>query len=103
MSAADLTVLVPEHLDYLLNMPSPDSNRASFHMPERAVLQLSLSAQLELDFQRLFAPFQAFNNSASDVPKASKNLATDFAKPHSVPEVPKSHWYLSDTDNFCQS
>lgn len=91
MSAADLTVLVPEHIDNLLNMPSPDSNRAGFHMPERAALQLSLSAQLELGFQRLFAPFQAFNNSTSDVPKASENLATDFTKLNSAPEVPESH------------
>lgn len=66
---ADLTASVPEHTDYLLNMPSPDSNGASFDMPERAILQLLLSAQLESDFQRLFAPFQALNNLASNVQK----------------------------------
>lgn len=67
---ADLTALVPEHTDYLLHVPGPDSNRASFDMPEKAILQLVPSARLQSDFQKLFSPFQAVDNLASNVPKA---------------------------------
>ena len=101
---ADLTALVPEHADYLQNVPSPDSNGASFNMPERAILRHGLSAQMESDFHRLFAPFQALNNLAFNAPKTSENLATDFAKMNSAHEVCKSHYqYLTDVDNFCES
>lgn len=59
---ADLTALVPEHTSYLPNMLSELGNEASFNMPERAILQLSLSVQMESDFNRLFAPSQALNS-----------------------------------------
>lgn len=101
--AADLTALVPEHTDYLLDMLRPDSNGAIFDMPERAILQLGLSAQLESDFHRLFAPSQALNSLACDVAKASETLAADFAKLNSAHEVRESHdQYLADADNVCQ-
>lgn len=104
MRGADLTASVLEHTNYLLNMLSELGNEASFSMPERAILQLSLSAQMESDFHRLFARSQALNSLASNVPKASENLATDLAKLNPAHEVHKCHYrYFSDMDSFCQS
>jgi len=34
----DLTAFMPEHISYLLNMPSPDSNGVKLDMPESAIL-----------------------------------------------------------------
>lgn len=93
---ADLTATVPEHTDYLLNMPRASRNRTSFNVPGRTILQLSLSAQQEPDFHRLFAPFQPLNSFAWNVPKASENLATDSGKLKPAHEICESCYWMSN-------